>query len=166
MKLLTFQAKRFRWKSFSKTIPAAEDLEVDQTVEQAVVVFLHAEERDALERASVFRHTLKHVKWLANKRGLRNVVLHSFTHLGAASAPPQFAQAFLVELAERLRATGYAVWLTPFGWFCEWDLSVYGDSLAKVWKEVGPRTAGGEGGVGEDSVREDSDGEGSPGSAH
>ena len=25
---------------------------------------------------------------------------------------------------------------TPFGWFCEWDLAVYGESLAKVWKEV------------------------------
>ena len=152
MKLLTFQAKRFRWKSFSKTIPEAEDLDVDETVEQAVVVFLHAEQRDAAERASVFKHTLKHVKWLANKRGLKNVVLHSFTHLGAASAPAEFAQAFLVELAERLRATGYGVWLTPFGWFCEWDLSVYGDSLAQVWKEVGARSedgAGGEGAAGE-----------------
>jgi hypothetical protein len=137
MKLLTFQAKRFRWKSFSKTLPEAEDVDVEQTVEQAVVAFVHAEERDAAQRDSVFRKTLKHVKWLANKRGMKNVVLHSFTHLGAASAPADFAQAFLVELAERLRATGYGVWITPFGWFCEWDLSVYGDSLAKVWKEVG-----------------------------
>jgi hypothetical protein len=137
MKLLTFQAKRFRWKSFSKTLSEAEDLEVDQTVEECVVVFLHAEEQDALARASVFRKALKHVKWLANKRALRNVVLHSFTHLGAASAAPEFARAFLEELAGRLRATGYAAWITPFGWFCEWDLAVYGDSLAKVWKELG-----------------------------
>jgi hypothetical protein len=137
MKLLTFQAKRFRWKSFSKTLPEAQDLDVDESVEETVVVFVHAEERDAGQRDSVFRKTLKHVKWLANKRGLKNVVLHSFTHLGAASAPAEFAEAFLVELAERLRATGYGVWITPFGWFCEWDLSVYGDSLAKVWKEVG-----------------------------
>ena len=143
MRLLTFQAKRFRWKNFSKTIPEAEDVDVDQTVEGAVVVFLHAEQKDAAERASVFKHTLKHVKWLANKRELRNVVLHSFTHLGAANAPPEFARGFLEELAERLRATGYQVWITPFGWFCEWDLSVHGDSLAKVWKEIG-READGE----------------------
>jgi len=142
MKLLTFQAKRFRWKNVSKTLPEAAELEVDETVEQAVVVFLHAEERDAAERAGVFKKTLKHVKWLANKRALRHVVLHSFTHLGAASAPPEFARAFLEELAERLSATGYGVWLTPFGWFCEWDLSVYGDSLAKVWKEIGAEAGG------------------------
>ena len=137
MKLLTFQARRFRWKSFSKTLPEAEDLDVDETVEECVVVFVHAEEADAAARDSVFRKSLKHVKWLANKRGMKRVVLHSFTHLGAASAPAGFARTFLEELAERLRATGYAVWITPFGWFCEWDLGVYGDSLAKVWKEVG-----------------------------
>jgi hypothetical protein len=137
MKLLTFQARRFRWKSFSKTVPEAEDLDVDETVEDAVVVFLHAEARDAAGRPSVFRRTLKHVKWLANKRELRNVVLHSFTHLGGENAAPEFARGFLEKLAERLRSTGYSVWITPFGWFCEWDLSVYGDSLAKVWKEIG-----------------------------
>ena len=146
MKLLTFQAKRFRWKKFSQTIPdspctppadgKSTEPELEQTVEGAVVVFLHAEQKDADDRASVFRQTLKHVKWLANKRGLRSVVLHSFTHLGAENAAPDFARAFMEELAERLRATGYSVWITPFGWFCEWDLSVHGDSLAKVWKEV------------------------------
>jgi hypothetical protein len=136
MKLLTFQARRFRWKNDTKSIPEAEDVDVDQTVESAVVVFLHAEEKDAADRTSVFRQTLKHVKWLANKRELKTVVLHSFTHLGAENAAPAFARHFLEELAERLRATGYSVWITPFGWFCEWDLAVYGDSLAKVWKEI------------------------------
>jgi hypothetical protein len=42
----------------------------------------------------------------------------------------------MLSLAERLRDTGYHVWLTPFGYFCEWELSVYGESLAKVWKEI------------------------------
>ena len=136
MKLLSFQAEHFAWKSHSKTLAEAGDEEVDETVSEAVVVFAHAEERDVEDRARVFRHTLKHVKWLANKRSLRNVVLHSFTHLGADNAPPDFAQDFLHELADRLRNTGYEVWTTPFGWFCSWELAVYGDSLAKVWKEV------------------------------
>lgn len=36
-----------------------------------------------------------------------------------ASASPQFAEAFL-----------------QFGWVCEWDLSVFGESLAKVFKSL------------------------------
>lgn len=138
MKLLTFQASRFSWKSFSKTLAGATDEEVEREVREAVVVFLHAELKDEQpeERPSVFKKTLKHIKWLANKRELKQVVLHSFAHLGGESSAPEFTQGFMDELAERLASTGYEVHSTPFGWFCSWDLAVYGDSLAKVWKQL------------------------------
>ena len=138
MKLLCFQAKRFHWKTHSKTLPEAADQEVDTTVEETLVVFLHAEATDGeTDRApSLQRQLLKHIKWLANKRGLRNIVLHSFTHLGGDTAAPAMAQSLIRALDQRLVDNGYRVWTTPFGYFCEWDLSVYGESLAKVWKEI------------------------------
>ena len=131
-----FLAKRFWWKSYSKTLEGAEDVEAEDAVQDAAVVFMQVEARDAANRDEVFRKTLKNVKWLANKRELRRVVLHSFTHLGGENAEPEFAGAFIGDLAERLRATGYEVWVTPFGYFNEWDLTVYGESLGKVWKEI------------------------------
>jgi hypothetical protein len=136
MRLLMFQAKRFWWKTFSKTLEDAQDADSEEAVNDAVVVFMHVEERDAAVRDDVFRKTLKNVKWLANKRDLRRVVLHSFTHLGGQNADPSFAGDFIHELADRLRATGYEAWVTPFGYFNEWELSVYGESLGKVWKEL------------------------------
>ena len=137
MKILTFQARRFAWQSHSKTLEGATDERVEGQAEDAVVAFLQFEAKDEEDRARVFRHLLKHIKWLANKRSWKQVVLHSFTHLGAReNANPDFAEGLMNELAERLRSTDYTVQLTPFGWFCAWDLSVYGESLAKVWKEV------------------------------
>ncbi len=138
MRLLMFQAKRFWWKSFSKTLENVEDLQTpsEDEVRDAVVAFMHIEAKDAADRDDVFRKTLKHLKWLANKRELKNVVLHSFTHLGGENAEPEFAVSFITELGDRLRSTGYAVWITPFGYFNEWELSVYGESLGKVWKEL------------------------------
>jgi len=138
MKLLCFQAKRFRWKTHSKTLPDVPDREVDQEVAETLVVFVHAEAFDGADDrfTSVMRQSLKHIKWLANKRALKNVVLHSFTHLGGDTALPAFAESFINMAADRLRETGYQVWTTPFGYFCEWDLSVHGESLAKVWKEI------------------------------
>jgi hypothetical protein len=138
MKLLCFQAKRFRWKTHSKTLPEVPDREVDQGVAETLVVFVHAEVADAVadHSTSVVRQSLKHIKWLANKRALKNIVLHSFTHLGGDTAPSAFAESFIESTADRLRETGYQVWTTPFGYFCEWDLNVYGESLAKVWKEI------------------------------
>lgn len=143
MRLLCFLARSFRWKSFQKTLDEVggervEDVDVDDGLTDCVVVFAHAERADESEeaRARAFRHTLKHVKWLANKRELQNVVLHSFTHLGGDSATPEFAAGFLTDLAMRLTATGYTVKCTPFGYFCEWQLDVHGESLAKVFKQI------------------------------
>jgi hypothetical protein len=119
-------------------LPEVADQNVDESIDAAVVAFIHAETQDAQEQRknSVQRQTLKHIKWLANKRQLKNVVLHSFAHLGGETAAPEFAESFMIMVAERLRESGYRVWITPFGYFCEWDLSVYGESLAKVWKEI------------------------------
>ena len=138
MKLLCFQAKRFRWKSHSKTLPDVPDCDIEESIGESLVVFFHAESADETEerKSSVQRQALKHLKWLANKRGLKNIVLHSFTHLGGTTATPAYAQDFIDTVTQRLRQTGYQVWITPFGYFCEWDLSVYGESLAKVWKEI------------------------------
>jgi len=138
MKLLCFQAKRFHWKTHSKTLPEVPDQQIESEVVETVVVFIHAEVPDESEdkKHSVLRQTLKHIKWLANKRELKNIVIHSFTHLGGETASPAFAEEFINIVALRLRETGYHVWTTPFGYFCEWDLGVYGESLAKVWKEI------------------------------
>jgi Archaea-specific editing domain of threonyl-tRNA synthetase len=138
MRLLCFQAKRFWWKTFEKTLREAPDQEVEQEVREALVAFVHVEAADlgAEREASVFRQTLKHLKWLANKRALRAVVLHSFTHLGGDSAAPAAAAAVLERLRARLGETGYETHVTPFGYLNEWDLSVFGDSLAKVWKQI------------------------------
>jgi hypothetical protein len=138
MKLLCFQAKRFRWKTHVKGLLEAPDRDVEESVEQALVAFIHAEMADTDEsrRASLLRQTVKHLKWLANKRDLSTIVLHAFAHLGGETATPGSAEQLLTALAERLRQSGYEVKITPFGYFCEWDLNVYGDSLAKVWKEL------------------------------
>lgn len=136
MRLLTFQAEHFAWRSFSKTLPDVPDVEVDASVTDALVAFMHIEASDADDHKRVFKHTLKHLKWLANKRDLKTVVLHSFTHLGGENAPPDYALGLMKELDDRLTSTGYTVHQTPFGYFCSWDLKVYGDSLAKVYKAI------------------------------
>ena len=138
MKLLCFQARHFRWKTHSKTLPEVPDLQAEEEVADSVIIFVQAEAADTSEqhRDSVRRKALKHIKWLANKRNMKNVVLHSFTHLGGDTAEPGFAEPLIQSIADRLNQSGYQVQITPFGYFCEWDLSVYGESLAKVWKEI------------------------------
>ena len=136
MKLLMFQSSSFRYRSFLKTLPEAPDQAVDESLTEVAVIFVHAEAEDRNRRDSLLGKTHKNIKWIANKRTLRNIVLHSFTHLSESRAEPQFAVTFLEALSERLQRNGYAVWITPFGYTCEWELAVYGESLAKVFKAL------------------------------
>jgi len=136
MRILTFLARNFTWEPFSQTLSDASPAQSGNATD-AVVAFMQIEARDEGDRTRVFRRTLKHLKWLANKRQFKTIVLHSFTHLGGENADPDFAHTFFTDLAERLRDTGYTVEITPYGWFCSWQLDVYGESLAKVYKEIG-----------------------------
>jgi len=136
MKVLMFLAKQFTFRPFEKSLPSAGDGGSEVRVESAAIVFVHSEPQDEAEPAGLETKFVKNVKWIAGKRDLRQVVLHSFTHLAEVSASPQFADTFLQGAATRLRSAGYQVTLTPFGWTCEWDLSVYGESLAKVYKSL------------------------------
>jgi len=136
VKLLMFQAMRFWFRSFKRTLETVEEVDVQTEVIDAAVIFIHAEAKDEADRNKILTKALKNVKWLANKRGFNNVVLHSFTHLGGDTASAEFAHEFIDSMAARLRTTGYEVWLTPFGYVCEWDLAVYGESLAKVFKAL------------------------------
>lgn len=135
MRVLTFLARSFSWQPFSQTLPDAPPASPGQ-VADAVVAFIQIEARDEDDRARAFRHLLKHLKWLANKKAFRHIVLHSFTHLGGENADADFAREFLLDMAQRLENTGYQVDITPFGYFCSWQIDVYGESLAKVYKDI------------------------------
>jgi hypothetical protein len=136
--LLCFQAKRFAWRPYERTLDSAPQTTEACSVATAVVAFVHVEAADltAEREASVLRQVLKHLKWLTRKRGLRTVVLHSFAHLGGEGADPAAAHATLLRLAERLRASGYETAVTPFGYSNEWELEVFGEGAAKVWKVI------------------------------
>ena len=136
MKLLMFLAREFTFRPFEKILPEAGDGGDEVRVSETAVVFVHSEPQDEVDPSGLETKFVKNVKWIAGKRGSKDIVLHSFTHLADSSASPQFAEAFLQNAAARLRNTGYQVTLTPFGWVCEWDLSVYGESLAKVFKSL------------------------------
>ncbi len=131
-----FLAPRFRYRPFVSVLggPAARDEDGD--VRNAAVIFVHAEENDTDSGAKLLTKFVKNVKWIANKRDFKNVVLHSFNHLSESKSPPEFAGSFFIQASEKLSAAGYRVHLTPFGYSCEWELSVYGEPLAKVFKSL------------------------------
>lgn len=136
MKVLSFLARRFAWSAHERNLESEDKSDASGEMRDVLVLFVQLESCDeGPARDSVFFKVFKHAKWLAKKRGFKNVLLHSFAHLGGDNADAAFAKQFLLDLDARLTIGGYHVEHTPFGHFCEWQLDVHGESLAKVWKE-------------------------------
>jgi hypothetical protein len=136
MKLLLFYAHKWWFKTASKSLPHVPDIDTEDSLENTVVVFFHAEKEDEEKGKGLLDKLVKNIKWLAGKFGTRNVVIHSFDHLSSSKASPEFSEKIIKQAAERLQNTGYTVMCTPFGYFNEFMIHVGGESLAKVFKEL------------------------------
>jgi hypothetical protein len=135
MKLLMFYVNEWWYRTASKSLPDVPDVEKEEALKNAVAIFFHVEAEDESKRDSVLKKFVKNTKWIAGKFDTKNVVLHSFNHLGPSKSSPDFARALIEEVEEGLIRTGYKVLRTPFGYFNEFRMHVAGDSLAKVFKE-------------------------------
>ena len=135
MKLLLFYAHKWWFKTSSKSLIEVPDIQMEDSLENTVVVFYHAEKEDEEKGKGVLDKFVKNIKWLAGKFGTKHVVIHSFNHLSSSKASPEFSEQLINQATERLRNTGYTVMCTPFGYFNEFIIHVGGESLAKVFKE-------------------------------
>ncbi len=136
MKLLMFNVKEFWYKTFSKTVEDVKDVEKEETIENAIVVFANVEKEDEEKTAKIINKTVKNITWLARKTGRNKIVLHSFAHLSNSKSNVEFAQEVFESLKDKLNNRGYEVLVTPFGYFLEFRIHVLGESLAKVWKAL------------------------------
>lgn len=135
MRLLMFYTHEWWYKTAVKSLPDVPDADREERLLAAAVIFFQVEAEDEQKRGKVIQKFIKNVKWLCGKFATRNVVLHSFNHLGMSKATPEFSTELLAEVVLRLARTDYFVMTTPFGYFNEFRMHVAGDSLAKVYKE-------------------------------
>ena len=130
-----FYAPEFWFKTFQKVLEDVKDQDIEETVNEAVVVFYHVEAEDEAKRSNVLTKLIKNIKWLSGKFKTKNLVIHSFNHLSSSKAPPDFSNGLIEDAKARLVNSGFSITETPFGYLNEWKIHVAGESLAKVFKE-------------------------------
>ena len=133
MRVLFWYCDIFAWNPTLKTLddaPAA----LPAAHEKAVVAFIHVEPKDAGDGA-VETKLVKNAKWLARKWETRQVVLHSFTHLGEEKADPGEAKALIDRVQQRLETAEYEAVQTPYGYFNDLSIEAPGHPLARIYKE-------------------------------
>jgi hypothetical protein len=138
MKLLVFLTESFEYRACEPGSPlaAAEPTPASDRVEEAVVAFIQCEPRDEERAEALLKQAVKYFRWFARKRDTDRLVLHSFAHLAEERSSPEFAQALLRALGDRLEGHDFEVHHTPFGWSLQWTMSVAGHGYAKTFKSL------------------------------
>lgn len=135
MKLLIFYVDKFGYESNQKGLADAEDLNVSETVNDAIVGFIHVEEKDQENQNYYETKLVKNLKWAARKNETNRIVLHSFNHLSNSSAEPEFTKNLFDSVEQRLLSSDYETSQTPFGYFLNLDMQAPGKPLARIFKE-------------------------------
>jgi hypothetical protein len=92
MKLLLFYAHTWWFRTAAKSLPHVPDSDREESIDNAVVVFFHAEKEDEEKGKSLLDKLVKNIKWLAGKFDTKHVVIHSFNHLSSSKASPEFSE--------------------------------------------------------------------------
>jgi len=129
-------ANRFAYKTTLKTLDSEDDRDEKQTVEEALVGFIHVEPQDEERGSSVETHMIKLLKWAARKNETQRIVLHSFAHLAEEKGSPDFTKKLLDGAQERLVKSGYEALQTPFGFFLDLHVDAPGHPLARIFKSI------------------------------
>jgi len=136
MKLLMIYANRFAYKTTLKGLESASKTSEENIIENALVGFIHVEEKDEAHLSKVETKLIKNLKWAARKNNTERIVLHSFTHLSESKASPEITKQLLNNSEQRLKKANYETYQTPFGYFLNLDVKAPGNPLARLFKDI------------------------------
>jgi len=136
MKLLMIYANKFAYKTNLKSLDSISEITEQNRIENAVVGFIHVEEKDEVNLSNVETKLIKNLKWAARKNSTEKIVLHSFTHLSESKATPEITKQLLDNSEKRLKKADYEIYQTPFGYFLDLDVDAPGTPLARLFKDI------------------------------
>ena len=135
MKLLIFYVDEFSFETNQKGLESTEDLEIKDSIKNAIIGFIHVEGKDEENQNYVETKLVKNLKWAARKNETEKIVLHSFNHLSMSSASPDFTKDLFDRVEQRLASSDYQTSQTPFGYFLNINMQAPGKPLARIFKE-------------------------------
>jgi hypothetical protein len=113
--------------------PLVEEYDEPETVaEDALLVLASVQKEDEAAPETVARRAAAEIATHAASLKVQTIILHPFAHLFGKLSRPATAVRVLQAIEEALRAKGFAVTRTPFGWFNTLDIRAKGHPLSRV----------------------------------
>jgi len=105
-------------------------------VTECILVYAACEKSDEPNPAAVATKCTQEIAKHSQQLKVNTVVLHSFAHLFVELSAPQVALAVLKDVEQQLRAKGFSVVRTPFGWFNALTIEAKGHPLSCVARQI------------------------------
>jgi threonyl-tRNA synthetase len=144
VKLLLIHAEKFEFEARQKALEEAEELGESggrASVENALVCFTTVESYDEANPAWVVARAAEEIASVAERVGVKRVVVYPYAHLSPDLARPRAAIATLKMLASALEARGFEVVRAPFGWYKRFTVACVGHPLAELSRTIRPTEA-------------------------
>ncbi len=139
MRILFIHADHLEYEVREAAIQDPEEVDADHrkaAVDEVLVCFATVEERDEADPEGIASRAAAEVKDVAAKVQTKRVVLYPYAHLSSSLGAPNVSRKILANLAAQLRAGGFEVIASPFGWYKAFRLSAKGHPLSELSREV------------------------------
>jgi len=137
MKVLAMYTDEFSYHPTQKNLDDAEEITQGATFRDAILAFIQVEQSDEqYDVKSREKKLVNHLKWVSRKNNCKQVILHSFAHLGESKASSSFSKAVFDAAEKRLQNADFKTAQTPFGYFLDLDIKAPGYSLARIWASL------------------------------
>ena len=138
MRILIWHCDSFKSKVMQKGRSPLREEVTEPTIDsgECLLVYAACEKVDEADPPEVIERVTAEIVKLARQLKVETVVLHSFAHLFVELSAPQTALDILKGVEAKLRADGFTVFSTPFGWFNTLEIKGKGHPISRVAREI------------------------------
>jgi len=143
MRLLLLHCEHFQYTIREKAVKNPEPLENNEQGEfqNVLVAFCTVEKEDESDHEQVVREVSKSITEVAKSVHTNNILVYPYAHLSSSLASRDPAIKILHGLSESLRADGFEVHRSPFGYYKSFQLHCLGHPLSELSRTIRPGQA-------------------------
>lgn len=105
-------------------------------MEEALVVFATSEKTDEGVEAAAAKKAAIDIADVAKKVNTKNIVVYPYAHLSSNLSTPETGKKLMAELESELKAAGFNVLASPFGWYKSFKISCKGHPLSELSRNI------------------------------
>ncbi|HKW43185.1 MAG TPA: threonine--tRNA ligase, partial [Thermoplasmata archaeon] len=139
MRVLFLHVDYLEYEVKQKALKSVPDLPQSKRrgrVEEALVCFITAEQRDESNPAAAAKAAAANIADVAGQVDAKRIALYPYAHLSSSLASPGPAQELLASLERELIARGFEVHASPFGYYKSFKVAVKGHPLSELSREI------------------------------